>query len=62
MYKEVKKTTGLPVICHTTPNMDSWAISRDFSAITVQTGRSERPRSCLWIDSFLKAIKYLLFG
>lgn len=25
MYKEVKKITGLPVICHTTPNMDSWA-------------------------------------
>lgn len=31
VYKEVKKTTGLSVICHTTPNMDSWA----FSAITV---------------------------
>ena len=26
VYKEVKKTTGLSVICHTTPNMDSWAI------------------------------------
>lgn len=25
VYKEVKKTTGLSVICHTTPNMDSWA-------------------------------------
>jgi hypothetical protein len=49
VYKEVKKTTRLPVICHTTPNMDSWSISRDFSAITVQTGHSERSRSCLWM-------------
>jgi len=49
VYKEVKKTTGLPVICHTTPNMDSWVISRDFSAITVQTGHSEHSRSYLWM-------------
>lgn len=49
VYKEVKKTTRLPVICHTTPNMDSWSISRDFSAITAQTGHSERSRSCLWM-------------
>ena len=49
VYKEVKKITELPVICHTTPNMDSWAISRDFSAITVQTGHSEASRNKLWM-------------
>ena len=49
VHKEVKKITELPVICHTTPNMDSWAISRDFSAITVQTGHSEHSRSYLWM-------------
>ena len=49
VYKEVKKTTGLPVICHTTPNTDSWAVSRDFSAITVQTGHSEASRNKLWM-------------
>ena len=49
VYKEVKKITELPVICHTTPNTDSWAVSRDFSAITVQTGHSEASRNKLWM-------------